>query len=142
MVSREIEKEIRQENKVVLNLTVRQLVCVAFALLCSVTFAVVLRLDFDEAVYPSLFVGAACFAFGWYRREGLFLEELILRRLESGIYRNRVRCYRTMNGYTRLFNQEYARRGRIDARSRKRRRHRRLEEGKRKKKKGSLTRIR
>ena len=50
MISREIEKEIRQENKVLLNFTLRQVICVSAALLCSICFTVFLGLEFFEVV--------------------------------------------------------------------------------------------
>lgn len=57
MISREIEKEIQQENKVLLNFTMRQVICLSVALVCSILIAVFLGLDFSIAIYP-------CFAIG------------------------------------------------------------------------------
>ena len=51
MISREIEKEIQQENKVILNFTIRQVVCLSIAIICSVLMAVFLGLDFTIAIY-------------------------------------------------------------------------------------------
>ena len=42
MISREIEKEIQQENKVLLNFTLRQVICLSIAVICSVIISVVL----------------------------------------------------------------------------------------------------
>ncbi len=71
MLSREIEKEIQQENKVILNFTMRQVVCLSVAVVCSVVIALVLAWDFTIAIYPCFALGILCFAFGWMKQDGM-----------------------------------------------------------------------
>ncbi len=119
MLSKEIEKEIQQENKVLLNFTLRQVVCLSVAILCSVIIAVFLQLDFSISIYPCMVIGAVCFAFGWVKQDGMPMEQLLLRRLRIGIYQNQTKVYKTKNRYVTMFNQEYAHRRMVDSKDKK-----------------------
>lgn len=114
MISKEIEKEIQQENKVILNFTIRQVICLSVALACSILIAVFLGLDFSIAVYPCVIIGILCFMFGWKKQDGLPMERVLLKHLKTYIYQNNRRCYKTKNRYIILFNREYARRRKMD----------------------------
>lgn len=119
MLSREVEKEIQQENKVILNFTLRQVICLSAAVVCSVLIAVFLGLDFSLAIYPCMVIGGLCFAFGWVKQDGIPMERILLKLLQNHLYQNRVRLYKTKNRYTMLLNTEYDRRRQIDRRDRK-----------------------
>lgn len=119
MLSQEIEKEIQQENKVILNFTLRQVVCLGAAVVCSVLIAVFLELDFEIAVYPCFVIGGVCFAFGWIKQDGLPMEKILLKKLQTCLYKNNVRVYKIKNSYTVMLNREYDRRRRIDGRDKK-----------------------
>lgn len=119
MLSREIEKEIQQENKVILNFTMRQVACLSVAVVCSVLISVFLGWDFTVSVYPCLAIGGLCFAFGWVKQDGIPMERILLRLLQNHLYQNRVRLYKTKNRYTMLLNREYDRRRQIDRKDRK-----------------------
>ena len=119
MISREIEKEIRQENKVLLNFTLRQVICVSAALLCSICFTVFLGLEFFEAVYPCLVIGGLCFAFGWWKQDGIPMERILLKKLQVALYQNNIRKFKTRNRYVVLLNEEYERRKQLDLKDKK-----------------------
>lgn len=119
MLSQEIEKEIQQENKVILNFTLRQVVCLGAAVVYSVLIAVFLKLDFEIAIYPCFVIGGVCFAFGWIKQDGLPMEKILLKKLQTYLYKNNVRVYKLKNNYTVMFNREYDRRKRIDSRDKK-----------------------
>ena len=119
MISREIEKEIQQENKVILNFTIRQVVCLSIAIICSVLMAVFLGLDFTIAIYPCVVVGGICFAFGWIRQDGLPMERILLKKLQTKIYGNNKRVYKTKNRYITMLNKEYRRRRQMDTQDKK-----------------------
>ena len=89
--------------------TMRQLICVSIAALLCFVIAVLFDMEFSLAVYPSIVIGAAAFAFGWVRQDGLTFEKLLLKWLQKVIYRNHIRTYHTKNGYIALMNDEYAR---------------------------------
>lgn len=119
MISREIEKEIKQENKVLLNLTMRQVICLSVAVICSVLIAVFLGLDFEIAVYPCLVIGILCFVFGWMKQDGIPMERVLVKRLQVYFYQNAVRVYKTRNRYVVMLNREYERRRQMDGRDKK-----------------------
>jgi len=119
MISREIEKEIQQENKVVLNFTLRQVVCLGIAVVCSVLIAVFLGLDFSISIYPCIVIGAICFAFGWIKQDGMPMEQLLMKRLRASIYKNQTKVYKTKNRYVTMLNREYERRKVLDSKDKK-----------------------
>lgn len=119
MISREIEKEIQQENKVILTFTIRQVVCLSIAIICSVLMAVFLGLDFTIAIYPCFLVGGICFAFGWIKQDGLPMERILLKKLQTKIYGNNKRVYKTKNRYITMLNKEYRRRRQMDMQDKK-----------------------
>ena len=133
MISREIEKEIQQENKVILNFTMRQVVCLSVALVFSVLISVVLKWDFTIAIYPCLVIGAVCFAFGWMKQDGIPMERILMRKLQVHLYKNNVRIYKTKNRYVVMMNREYDRRRLVDCQDKKLQRRLRKEHRKRKK---------
>ena len=119
MISREIEKEIQQENKVILNFTMRQVVCLSVAVVCSVLISVVLAWDFTIAIYPCFVIGGVCFAFGWMKQDGLPMERILMRKLQVYLYKNNVRVYKTKNRYVVMMNKEYDRRRLVDGKDKK-----------------------
>lgn len=119
MLSQEIEKEIQQENKVILNFTLRQVICLGVAVVCSVLIAVFLDMNFEIAIYPCFAIGGICFAFGWIKQDGIPMEKILLKKLQTYLYKNDVRVYRTKNSYTVMLNREYDRRRGIDSRDKK-----------------------
>lgn len=119
MLSQEIEKEIQQENKVILNFTMRQVVCLGVAIVSSVLMAVFLGLEFEIAIYPCFVIGGICFVFGWIKRDGLPMEKVLLKKLKVYLYKNHVRVYKTKNCYTVMLNREYDRRRQIDSQDKK-----------------------
>lgn len=119
MISREIEKEIQQENKVILNFTIRQVVCLSVAVVCSVVISVFLGWDFTIAIYPSFVIGILCFAFGWMKQDGIPMEKILVKRLQTNLYQNHIRVYKTKNRYTVMLNREYDRRRQLDSRDKK-----------------------
>lgn len=119
MITREIEKEIKQEHKVILNFTLRQSVCVLVALVCSLCIALFMDMDFSISLYPCLVIGALCFAFGWIKQDGVPMEQILMKRLQTTLYENGTRTYKTKNRYVTMFNREYDRRQAMDRKDRK-----------------------
>lgn len=143
MLSREIEKEIQQENKVILNFTMRQVVCLSVAVVCSVVIALVLAWDFTIAIYPCFALGILCFAFGWMKQDGIPMEKILVKKLQTNLYQNHIRVYKTRNRYTIMLNREYERRRRLDLQDKKLKKTLRKEakNRKREQKKSKLKRI-
>ena len=114
MITVEIEKEINQENKVVLNFTVRQIICVILIVIFSLFVALVLKLDAEVAVYPCAIFGFLCCAFGWYKPDGIPFEKVLLKKIQVGLYGSNIRRYKTKNQYVIMLNNEYNRRRNLD----------------------------
>lgn len=129
MLTVEIEKEIQQENKILLNFTLRQVVCLCVAAVLGVVCAVFLDMEFSLAVYPCLAAGGICFAFGWWKVDGLPMERVLLKKLQAGVYQNNVRLYKTKNRYIVMLNREYGKRLAADWKDRRKRK--RLKKGRR-----------
>ena len=114
MITVEVEKEINQENKVMLGLNIRQIICVGFIVLFSLFIALVLKLDLEIAMYPCIAFGAICFAFGWYKPDGIPFEKVLLKKIQVALYGSNIRRYKTKNQYVTMLNDEYNRRRNID----------------------------
>jgi hypothetical protein len=119
MVSREIEKEIDQENKVMLGCTVRQLICVGVTMLLSVVSCVVCKWDFDIALYPILCIACIACAFGWYKPNEEPFETFLWKKIRAVLYHSNFRKYRAKNQYITMMNTEYLRRRNIDLNNKK-----------------------
>lgn len=110
MLNVEIEKEIRLENKILLNFNLRQVICLCVAVALSVVCAVFLNMEFSLALYPCMVIGGVCFVFGWGKMEGLPMERILSKKLQTALYQNDVRVYKTRNRYISMLNREYDRR--------------------------------
>lgn len=117
MLNVDIEKEIKQENKVLLGLNLRKFICVCISLLFAIAFALLFSMNFYVSIIPSMAVGTVAFAFGWIKFDGVPMEEFIFKKINEMFYGTKRRKYRTKNAYVTLLNQEYARRKAIDMKS-------------------------
>lgn len=114
MLSVDIEKEIKQENKILLGLSMRKFICVLISLLMAIVFALLFSMNFYVSIIPSMVVGAIAFAFGWIKFDGVPMEEFLFKKINEAFYGTKKRTYRTKNAYVTLLNKEYARRKQID----------------------------
>ncbi|MCR4757820.1 MAG: PrgI family protein [Butyrivibrio sp.] len=114
MLSVDIEKEIKQENKILLGLSMRKFICVLISLLMAILFALLFSMNFYVSIIPSMVVGAIAFAFGWIKFDGVPMEEFLFKKINEAFYGTKKRTYRTKNAYVTLLNKEYARRKQID----------------------------
>ena len=110
MLNVEIEKEIQQENKILLNFNLRQVICLCVAVVLSVVCVVFLDMEFSLALYPCMVIGGVCFVFGWGKMDGLPMERILAKKLQTALYQNDVRVYKTRNRYISMLNREYDRR--------------------------------
>ena len=122
MITVDVEKEIKQDNKVMLNMNIRQLFTAIVALLLIIFLVGIVKIDMTLMMIPAAFIGGAAYAVGWYKRDGLFIEHIILKRIQTYLYKNDCVPYRTKNRFVTLYNQEYARHKAIDLKDKKIRR--------------------
>lgn len=106
MLSIKIEKEIKQENKVLGGLTLRQLIFAVIGAGSCTAVYLVSNLPVD-ALYPAFIsIAAVCGVFGWVKSKdgGLHAEDYILRFLKRVVYHNGRLLYRTANEYIGMYN--------------------------------------
>lgn len=108
MVSLKIEKEIRQDNKVMFGLTMRQLVSAATAVSAAVIIYFITRLDITIMVIPDCLLAVLAYFIGWREVDGMKAEHYLMKRLKSRVYGNDKRIYRTKNAYITLMNRAYS----------------------------------
>lgn len=101
----EIPKEVQQENKILLGLTLRQTVCMAIGGVAAFLVGVVLQLPLDVAIVPMGIIGIIAMGFGWIKRDGLPLERIIAKRVVAAFYGNARRPYKTKNAFVTRINQ-------------------------------------
>ncbi len=110
----DIEKEIKQDNKVLLGLNLRQLFTSVGAVIVLIIIVLFLGLDISMATIPIVAVAVVAYLVGWYKKDGMRIENLVIKYIQQYLYRNNCRMYKTKNNYVVLYNQEYARHKRID----------------------------
>lgn len=123
----EIPKEVQQENKILLGLTLRQTICMAVGAGAAFLIGVVLQLPIDVAIVPMGVIGIIAMGFGWIKRDGLPLERIIAKRVVAMFYGNARRPYKTKNAFVTMINkareeEEARRKAEKKTRGRKRRR--------------------
>lgn len=108
MLSIKVEKEIKQDNHVLGDLTLRQLICVtAAAAVCAVVWAVT-RLDMNALMPVIVAAGVLAGVFGWVHKDGMHAEDYLMRLAKRLVYHSGRLKYRTSNAYVRLFNRASA----------------------------------
>lgn len=123
----EIPKEVQQENKILLGLTLRQTICMAIGASAAFLIGVVLQLPIDVAIVPMGVIGIIAMGFGWIKRDGLPLERIIAKKVMAMFYGNSRRPYKTKNAFVTKINkareeEEARRKAEKKTRGRKRRR--------------------
>ena len=114
MISVEIEKEINQENKVVMNFNLRQFICIIILVVFSIFAILFMKMSIDIVIYPITFVAVLLYAFGWYKPNGVPFEKIFIKKIQAIIYGSNTRKYKTKNQYVTMVNEEYNRRRNID----------------------------
>ena len=76
-------------------------------------------MNFEISIYPCCAIGVICLAFGWIKQDGIPMEKILLKKLQTYLYKNDVRVYKIKNSYTVMLIREYDRRRGIDSRDKK-----------------------
>ena len=107
MISVEIEKEIKQENKVISKFTVRQALAFGIAAVITLLFSLIIQPDIDVIVVCGLLLGIIAYYFGFYRKDGIYMEYFVWKKIKCFILNNNFRKYHTKNKYIKLVNTQY-----------------------------------
>ena len=89
------------KNKVVLNLTKRQLICLVIAAAVGLPFYFLTRewIGTSNAATGMVILMLPAFMFAMYEKDGMHLEDVILHILNVKVFRPQVRTYETENYY-------------------------------------------
>lgn len=112
MVTVDIEREIQQENKIFMGLSIRKAVACVVAIVICIILTVLLT--FEISIYPCVGVAVLVYFFGWFKKDGLTFEKYLIKIIKEKLYHNNIRKYRTKNKYVSLMNNEYNRHKNID----------------------------
>jgi hypothetical protein len=91
----------RVKNKVLFNLTKRQIICVSIAALTGIPFYFLTRdfLGITNAATGMIILMIPAFMFGMYEKDGLPLEKVLMNMLMVLFIRPHIRTYETENIY-------------------------------------------
>ncbi len=108
MITIKVEKEIDLENKVMLGLTFRQLIC---AIVVIIGCVLCKFLDLPQVVFMSVCFGLGALAYfiGWKKVNGVTYDKIAIKRVEGFLWNNEKRKYRTKNRYISMYNKAYKR---------------------------------
>lgn len=108
MISVDIEKEIKKENKIIGSLNLRQTVCVLVGFVLAVLLYILTELPIDILAIPYIIIGAIVAYIGWPHKNNLTAEQIVGKKITRMIYKNETRKYRTKNKYVVLLNKAYS----------------------------------
>lgn len=112
MLIARIEKEVEDDHKVALGCNLKQLIClVGIVAVCGVFYLASRSLALSFFCSAPVAVGLAYF--GWYTRNGMQPEDILLKKLQAKYFKNDARRYRTKNSYFALYNEALTRQGGI-----------------------------
>ena len=121
MLIARIEKEVEDDHKVALGCNLKQLIClVGIVAVCGIFYLASRSLALSFFCAAPVAVGLAYF--GWYTRNGMQPEDILLKKIQTGYFKNDVRRYRTKNNYFALYNEALDRQAGTAAKGKNRKR--------------------
>ena len=107
MISVSVEKEIKQENRIIGNFTARQIICFGAMAFIAMVVYFIASPPIRKMIPLCLILGVIAWLFGFYKKNGLYIEFFLIKTLKTYIFRNMNRKYRTKNKYITLLNSAY-----------------------------------
>lgn len=107
MIAVQIEKEIKEENKVVGRFTLRQVVCFGIALIILAIYYFFVKPTMDMFVPAAIILGAGVWYFGFHTINGMHTEYFVIKSIKETVQMNLNRRYRSRNNYVVLLNDSY-----------------------------------
>ncbi len=107
MITVSVEKEVKQENKVIKSFTVRQVLFITAALTAAGLFYFIARPSVSTAMGFGSCMGLLAWYFGFHKKNGLPVEYFLWKRIKTAILMNYQRKYRTRNMYITMLNAAY-----------------------------------
>lgn len=107
-----IEKEIKQKNKVFFGLTLRQAISCVLIVVMSVLLTFIMGIKVSWI--PCIFFAVIFYAVGWYEKDGMKAEHLLSKFIQNQFYSAGTRRFKIKNNYITTMNAEYTRHQKID----------------------------
>lgn len=107
MLSTDINKEIKRENKIFGNFNFRQVLCFGLAAGIEVLFYLIVHPDTDSMVGMGFTLGAIAWYFGFHKKDGCYMEYFLWKTIKMYIVQNKSRRYRSKNKYVTMMNASY-----------------------------------
>lgn len=107
MVQVEIEKEIKQENRIFGRFTGRQVVCFGIVAAVEIAFYLIVHPEIDAIIFAGILLGIGAWYFGFHKKCGINMEYFLGKKIKAFILSNTSRKYRTKNKYIRTLNTSY-----------------------------------
>ena len=139
MASFEIESEIRQENRIFGPFTTRQVIAFGIAAVLGALFFFFVRPPIDAMIPVCFILGGLAWYLGFHKKNGVYAEFYLRKKIKTYIFANIQRKYRTKNKYITMLNDAYAAEKAADMQDKRKRRAYEKAEKKSKKRRSKLT---
>lgn len=139
MASFEIESEIRQENRIFGPFTTRQVIVFGIAAVLGALFYLFVRPPIDAMIPVCFILGGLAWYLGFHKKNGVYAEFYLRKKIKTYIFGNISRKYRTKNRYITMLNAAYAAEKDADMQDKRKRRIYMKAQKKKAKKKSRLT---
>lgn len=107
MIEMPLEKEVKVKRKIIANFDLRQIIGLIIGIIVGIIAYLIVGLPLEDSV-PIFFIGGiVAFGIGYYNKNGLFIETILIKRGKEKIYNNSNRKYRTLNQYATMYNKIY-----------------------------------
>lgn len=135
MISVKVEKEIKQENHIFGSFSLRQVIVLAITGFIILLIYFITRLDFSMMAPIGVGLGVLAYFFGFKKRDGLYYEYFLFKKIKNFVFMNTRRRYRTKNKYITMLNKSYLADKMTDMQDRKKRKayERKMKQSKNKK---------
>ena len=101
MITLEIEKEIKNENKIIMGFTMRQAVTFGAVIVILVLEYFLIRPTSNILIISGIALGAAAYYLSFHKKNGMNMEYFLIKKVKQYVLKNNSRKYRTKNGYVR-----------------------------------------
>ena len=107
MITLEIEKEIKNENKIIMGFTMRQAVTFGAVLVILVLEYLLIRPSSNILIISGIALGSGAYYLSFHKKNGMNMEYFLIKKVKQYVLMNNSRKYRTKNGYVRILNEAY-----------------------------------
>lgn len=107
MISVQVEKEIKQENRIFGSFTLRQVAVLGTAAVLIIGFYMLTKSDMNTMMCIGMALGIAGYFIGFKKKNGMYMEYYAVKKIKEFIFMNNQRKYKTKNKYIVMMNKAY-----------------------------------